>query len=92
MKNKKQLEKKVEDDASETIGVDGLAAASLTSLSGFGERAASPQSDRCGLYSSSSRMLDDLKLLCTTGGTHTSCRYLENQIRCCMSDQSNMGF
>uniref|UniRef100_A0A0A9CJE4 Uncharacterized protein n=1 Tax=Arundo donax TaxID=35708 RepID=A0A0A9CJE4_ARUDO len=46
-----------------------------TSLSGFGDRAASPQSDRCGLYSSSRRIFDDLKFLCTIGGRHTSCRY-----------------
>lgn len=49
----------------------------VTSRSGFGDRAARPQSDRCGLYSSSSRMFEDLKLLWTTGGMHTSCRYLK---------------
>lgn len=48
----------------------------LTCLSVLGVKAASPQSDKCGLCSSSSRMFEDLKFLCTTDGKHTSCRYL----------------
>lgn len=39
---------------------------------------AKPQSERWGLSSASSNMLDDLTFLWTTDGEHTSCKYLKN--------------
>jgi hypothetical protein len=51
----------------------------FTCLSVFGVRAAKPQSDKWGLSSSSSKILADLKFLCTTEGKQTSCKYLSKQ-------------